>query len=538
MVRVHHRPLEKGPFAGLLLVGLVVFVLALAAVLIARSGSTPHPPYPRASAVAAAMRDPYVHGKLESFSWTRARVIALDDEHWRVTFFDGPRVLLDAAVDPNGQVDATEARFPGLHPPGSNVVWSPVLLALLACLFVIAVGTVPLRSLRNVDAVVLAAGFTVAVLLDDARLIEAHVYAGIATLVYIAVRCAQVGFASSTRELVIEPVYRRALGGAATASRMLRVIAAALLLAALLVTITSEGASDVAFAALAGATKLNHGDLPYGALTSEVVHGDTYPLLTYVVYMPVAAISPVYDSFDSLDGALWLNAAALAACTVVFFRLWGRGEAGIATAIAWLAFPPVLLAASSGGNDVPAAFFVVLALALFARPIWSAATLALSALVKVIPGVALIVWLPRLRGRELGAAVITTAATLLAGLAFILIIGGTDGIRDAWDSARFQFQRGSWYSLWRQTGMTWAQPIFQAGTVAFAAVAALAVWRGGAEVFTIRRSAALAGALVALLQIGANYWTYRYLPWLLPLILVALFPPAPRGFPRSARRVP
>ena len=115
-----------------LLVGLLVFGLALAAVLVARSGSTPHPPYPRAGAVAAAMRDPGVAGTLRANSWTRARVIPLDDDHWRVTFFDGPRVLLDAAVDPRGRVDAAQTRLPGSHPPGSVVLWHPALLVLLA----------------------------------------------------------------------------------------------------------------------------------------------------------------------------------------------------------------------------------------------------------------------------------------------------------------------------------------------------------------------------------------------------------------------
>jgi hypothetical protein len=512
-----------------LLVGLLVFAAALAAVLVLRSGSEPHPPYPKAQAVAAAQRNRDVGATLRANSWTVARVIPLDDDHWRVTFFDGPRVLLDAAVAPNGAVDAWQARLPHRHPPGSAVLWSPALIALLASLFVIAVGAGPLRSLRNLDALVVAAGFSASALFNDARLIGPHVYAGIATLAYLTVRCAQVGFAAPAAEREVDPLYRRAFGSASS-SRVLRLVAGAVVIAGLMLTITSTGLSDVALAALAGATKLNHGDLPYGRLTHDVVHGDTYPLLTYVLYMPVAAISPVRDSFDSLDGALWLNAAALAGVSAVLYRLAGRGDPGTASVLAWMAFPPVVLAASGGGNDVPTAFFVALALLLFARPVASATALALSALAKVIPGAALIAWLPRLRGRALVSALAATAATLAAGLLLILALGGTDGVRDAWESARFQFQRGSWYSLWRQAGLTGLQPVFQAATVAFAAVAAFAIWQGGAEAFGLRRTAALAGAIIALLQIAANYWTYAYLPWLLPFILVALFPPAP---PRS-----
>jgi hypothetical protein len=101
---------------------------------------------------------------------------------------------------------------------------------------------------------------------------------------------------------------------------------------------------------------------------------------------------------------------------------------------------------------------------------------------------------------------------------------------------RFQFERGSWFSIWQQTGTRWLQPIFQAATAGFAAVAATEVWRGGADGFDLRRSAALAGAIVALVQIGANYWTYMYLPWLLPFILVALLPPSAAAAPRARRR--
>jgi hypothetical protein len=126
-----------------------------------------------------------------------------------------------------------------------------------------------------------------------------------------------------------------------------------------------------------------------------------------------------------------------------------------------------------------------------------------------------------------------------------LLVVGHGGLRDSWDAIRFQLVRGSWYSLWQQTGTRLVQPVFQAATVAFAAVAAFEIWRQGPAAIGIRRAAALAGAVVALLQIAANYWTYAYLPWLLPLILVGLLPPVaaavPSALPRSrplARRAP
>ena len=66
---------------------------------------------------------------------------------------------------------------------------------------------------------------------------------------------------------------------------------------------------------MAGATELLDGALPYGNLApGELVHGDTYPLLAYLAYVPAALVDPVRDGFDSLDGALWVATAfALAA---------------------------------------------------------------------------------------------------------------------------------------------------------------------------------------------------------------------------------
>jgi len=112
----------------------------------------------------------------------------------------------------------------------------------------------------------------------------------------------------------------------------------------------------------------------------------------------------------------------------------------------------------------------------------------------------------------------------------MLAIGGTDAIDQATSALRFQFERGSWFSLWRQLGAPAVQVALQASTVAFAVVAAVAAWQR--RVATPRQLVALAGTIVALIQLSANYWTYAYMPWLLPFILVALFPPArPRSRP-------
>jgi hypothetical protein len=500
-------------------IGAVVFVVACTVFALART--TPHPPYPKDRAATAAQRDAQVRKALAGSAWDDARVIPLDRTHWRVTFFAGPRQVLDAAVDAKGHVDATEEHSDRIHPPGSATLWKPWLLVLFTALFVIAVATAPLRSLRNLDAVVIAAGFTLSAFLLDDRLVAAHVYAGAATLAYVAVRCATAAFAPSRARVPVS----------APVDRYIPAITAGVLIAAVMIVVTSTGASDVAFAGLAGGTLLNHGVSPYGHITTEVVHGDTYPLLTYVLYMPFAAISPVHDGFDSLDGGLWLNALALAAAAAVFFKRWG-----IRAALAWLAFPAVLLAASGGGNDVPAAAFTVAALATFGRERVTAGLLTLAGWVKIAPAAALLPLLARLRGGQLLQTLAVVAALLVAGLTVMLAVGGGDAVDQATSALRFQFERGSWFSVWRQLDAPAVQVALQGLTVAVAAVAAVYAARN--PDISLRRFAAITGAMLALVQLSANYWTYAYLPWLLPFIVVALFPPALPRSPQSAPPAP
>ena len=155
---------------------------------------------------------------------------------------------------------------------------------------------------------------------------------------------------------------------------------------------------------MAGATELLDGALPYGNLAQgELVHGDTYPLLAYLAYVPGALIAPVRDGFDNLDGALWV-------ATGVRARRGGALGAGRAArrrrrracALALLAFPPVMIAASSGSNDVVAA-------ALVARSrsrCGSTAALTAAGWVKLAPLALVPLWIAaaRRRGRALVAA--------------------------------------------------------------------------------------------------------------------------------------
>ena len=279
--------------------------------------------------------------------------------------------------------------------------------------------------------------------------------------------------------------------------------------------------SDVAYASMAGATELLHGALPYGnLLQGELVHGDTYPLLAYAAYLPAALVAPVKHGFDDLDGALWVATAfALLTAGALAVAARAAGARGLRPALAFLAFPPVMVATSSGSNDLVAAALVALALAFAARPGRSSGAWALAGLVKLAPFAVLPLWVARSRSwRAVGAVSLTVVAVLVATVA----LGGLAGLGQTLDAISFQMDRGSLLSLWTLFDVHGAQLVLQAAVLTGIALACARVWRDRALANDLRRMAALSGAVLLAVQLAANYWTYAYLPWVFPLVALAL----------------
>jgi hypothetical protein len=294
--------------------------------------------------------------------------------------------------------------------------------------------------------------------------------------------------------------------------------------------------SDVGYASMAGATQILDGQLPYGNLPSDgLLHGDTYPLLAYVAYVPAALVGPVRSGFDGLDGALWVATAWALAAALALGRAGGRR-----LAVALLAFPPVMVAASSGSNDVVAAAFVAGALALGARGGRSSAALAVAGWVKLAPVALLPMWVARYRARAaIGAGAVT--AVLAAA---VLVLGGQAGFGHMVRALSFQSERGSVMSVWALLDAPAAQIAFQAAVITGIALAAVWVWRDRGLAADPRRVAALGAAVLVAVQLAANHWSVTYLAWVFPLVAVALLggsgprpsrPPAPASWRPAAR---
>jgi hypothetical protein len=500
-----------------------LFALAAAAGWFAHHADRVHYRLSSTRAIAAAREAPSDRAFLAQHPTTSARVIPLDDKLQRVTFFDGPRVVLDAAVNQNGQVVANELHVPGVPASGAVLANSLWILALLNVLFLAVTMVVPLIRVRNLDALVLAS-FTSTVLLVNARLVDASVICGSLALCYLMLRCAWIGLRSANEHAPVsatplftwltsrwEPHRRR---------RLLRLIAAASTLAFLMVTLTSSGYSDVATASLTGATDLLHGVLPYGHV-STALHGDTYPLLNYVLYLPAAWWKPVTEAFSDQTGALFVTALGALAAGAAVYRLAGSrdhatrvapetSEHNLRMLIAWFAFAPVLLAASGGSNDVVLAALVAWMLAARRRPAVSLLLLMMAVWVKLVPLILMPLWLAS-RSRLRIVTLVPAAILSLALIGLLIALGGVHALAGMVSAMAFQFQRGSFFAPWYTFHLGWLQPLVQAFVVCLLVVSCLHLWRERTSNDGSVRCAALAGTLLLGVQLAANYWTWSYL---------------------------
>lgn len=520
---------------------LVAFALAVPAFALLKAQTSPHYPDSQAKAARIAREDRQVARILADHPSTSVRVSPLDDTQQRVSFFDGPRLVIDAAVSPR-RVTHIAYHVAGTPESGSTIANAPRMLLLLTVLFILATATMPVLSMRNLDVLMLAS-FTGSVWLLNENLILPSVWASYPQLIYLAARSLKMGLGSprpATETSLLWHLTRR--WPLAQRMRALRFTVLAAGLIVVMVVPSSTGASDVAFASLSGATDLLHGVAPYGHIPSFIVHGDTYPLLTYALFIPGAALMPVYDAFSDPTGALLVDAVATLLAAAGLYRIGlrlARGHndsadpgqepprfAAMRTALAWLAFPPVILAASGGSNDLVLAACLVVAFACFARRGLSAFLLGVAAWVKLVPALALPFWIARLsrRGGLQALAAVSAFSAVLLG--WLVMIGGPGSLSAMLHGLTFQAGRGSLHSLWLGLGFSALQPAAEALLVAAVVAATLVVRRDPSLRGDLRRMAALFAAVILLSQIAANYWTWAYLPWALVPILLSLLAPA------------
>lgn len=526
------RPL--GPVGLPVIVGLAVALLA--GVTLSLSHHQARPAVAPRVAIAAALRDPAVARARAGSHWNRITVTAIDDKLVHVSFLARGQLVAEAAVDRTGRVLSQVNDRQMAVPYGDWIAYQPALLVGLCALFVLMAGVSPWRRLRNLD-VAAVLSFVVAVVLFQHRYLSASMLAAAPGMAYLILRCGLSAFRPSPAAVpstaLIQTLTPRL--SADRRVRWLRALLVVLTLVYVMVGVGSPVAVDVVYAVMEGATTLIHGVLPYGHLPPGVIHGDTYPILSYALYAPLALLAPVTSQWDSVDGGLAVAVlAALVAGWAMFRTVAGpRGgararrpaeveEAGLRTALAWLAFPSLLITVSTGTTDVVLGAMIALAVLLWRRPAAAAGMLAAAGWFKLAPFALLPLSLAGLRGRRLVGALAALGAVSLPVLALLFALGGLDGPGAMLQAVAYQFARGSEQSVWSAVGIDWAQPFAQACVLGLIAAAVVTLRRDPRLASDRSRMAGLMAAVLLGLQLAANYWAFLYLVWIVPLIGLSL----------------
>jgi hypothetical protein len=452
----------------------------------------------------------------------KVMVIPIDRDFVKVTWLRHGRTTATAGVNRDGTL-AWPSKYKKIAGYGAPLAHGLLLLGALTALFLLATLRGPLRRRRTVDALALAAVVVPTVLIDRGLLALGEGMAAV-LIGYLIVRGIQLAVRGPKPDEDDDaPVLLERLAARATLPRLNRQIGLLLLLITVLVTVTSTGVVDVAYANMEGATVLLTGQLPYGNMPADVIHGDTYGLPIYALYAPFAAIWPVHTDWDNAIGALVLGAGAAILCALGMARVAGGNR--WPAAIAVLALPASLMTFSSGTNDVLIAAALIWAFAWWSRPAASSALLAMAGLAKVAPLVLLPLWLARLRGAALVRAVAACAVAGVVVLAGLVALGGLHGPGDMVHAMSFQLSRRSMMSIWTTLGIESLQPLMQGLAPAIALGGATLVWLDRSVAADPRRIAGLVAATLGALQLAANHWAPLYLIWLAPPAMVALLGP-------------
>jgi len=327
---------------------------------------------------------------------------------------------------------------------------------------------------------------------------------------------------------------------------------------------TPRGVIDVGYAGVIGGDRILDGQAPYGHMPvgdtgracggadaegairdwiqangrceSSNPRGDTYGPTAYLVYVPATLTLLWSGKWDSLPAA---HATAIAFDLLVVFglllvgRRFGGLPLGVVLAFGWLAFPFTAYALNSNSNDTILPAFLVWGFWLSTSAVARGAAVALAGWTKFASLLLAPLWLTYPNGLSLRTALRFTAAFVAATLAVFSILlfepSLTDAVRTFFDrTLAYQLDRDSPFSPW-DWGQYHArgipdlhavQLILQIGVLALAGVVAVVPRRKGPL-----ELAALSAAVLVGFELALTHWSYLYIPWFLPFVLLGLMLP-------------
>jgi hypothetical protein len=520
----------------LVIAGLTLAVCAAALVI---THTSPRPAISKPAALRLVMANPGTARMLGSLRWDRAEVTPMDPHYEMLGFYRGPRMVASITVGSTSRgtfldaVDLTRQRYAY----GSNIANNLWMLGLLSVVFLLMSAVWPLWRLRNLDALAAASTVSAVVLFNDWTLTR-MVLVSYPVLIYLAVRCGWCALASRREPSPSRPLYEWLTRGWTVRQRLrvLRLTAAALALITAMVGFTSLHVLDVGYAVMEGATAILHGLLPYGHIP-DILHGDTYPIGSYLLYVPTAALWPVYTAWDDADPTLVVAVAAALLSAAGVARALAKAHpappgssdpsaaARLRAVVAVLAFPPLLVTVSTGTTDVVLGAMLVGMLVVWHRPGWGMAALSAAAAFKLAPVGIVPLFLARLRGRSLARALAVLGLSSMVMLAILIALGGAGAPGRMLTAMSFQLTRSSPHTLWAVVGSVPLQQLAEAATLALLAGAAMRLRRDPELGQDRLRIAALIATVLLAIQICANYWNYMYLTWAMPFIVLWLLAP-------------
>jgi hypothetical protein len=453
------------------------------------------------------------------------------DGDWEVTFYaDDERVVQVIVDDQTGEIEESwtghqvtwkMARgYEGAFGRTLNApyVWLPLCAIFLLGLFD---WRRPFR-MAHLDLLVIVAGFGVSHFFFNRGEIGLSVPLAYPALLYLLARTLWLAF-------------RRRAPGLRPAMPLAVLAVATLFLIGVRVglNVADSNVIDVGYSGVVGADKITDYEGIYGDFPENNSHGDTYGPVAYYVYVPFEFVFPWSGDWDELPAA---HAAAIFfdLLTIAGLFLLGRRlrpgapgtYLGTVLAFAWTANPYTAFVLESNTNDALVSMFLVGVLLVLSSPPARGGMLALATATKFAP----VFLFPLLATFDRDAAlrrpsrravrVVTpyAAAFALVTLAVIAQTLFEPGLDVFWDrTVGNQAARSSPFSVWGQADLDWLN------TVVKVAIAALAV----AVAFLPRRRdivtvAALGAAVMIATQLAVEHWFYLYIPWFLPLLLVAL----------------
>ena len=335
---------------------------------------------------------------------------------------------------------------------------------------------------------------------------------------------------------------------------------------------TSHGVIDVGYAGVIGASRIAHGEAPYGHMPvrgdlpacgsadaegdirdriqtngrceSANDHGDTYGPVSYLSYVPAYLVFGWSGKWDSLPAAR-ATSIAFDLLTVLGLLLvglrFGGPALGAALVFAWSAYPFTAYTLNANTNDAIMPAFLVWGFWLVSAPVARGAAVALAGWSKFGALLLAPLWAtyPTARLRTVLYFAAAFAAVTVAAFTVLLLEPGLwTALTTFWErTIDYQVGRDSPFSLWGW-GQYHAAGIPDLGFVqpalgAFAAALALVV------AFYPRRKgpvelAALTAAVLMAFQLSLSHWFYLYLPWFLPFVVLWLLLPGRQATVREA----